>query len=75
MHRTQNSPILLPPQHYVGMLHPRAHASTSRRTTMSPNRLLLVLGLVLVDLEVAERVGVLGGGDDAAGVNEALAET
>lgn len=29
-------------------------------------QLLLVLGLVLVDLEVAERVGVLGGSDDTA---------
>lgn len=35
-------------------------------------RLLVVLGLVLVDLEVPERVGVLGGGDDTGHVSYAL---
>ena len=44
---------------YVAMLPPAILQSALSR------RLLLLLGLVLVHLEVPERVGVLGGGDDA----------
>lgn len=39
--------------------------SAVRRSYRQAKRLLLLLLVGLVDLEVSERVGVLGGGDDS----------
>jgi hypothetical protein len=43
--------------------HPILQKKEERRK--EENRLLLILGLVLVDLEVSEGVGVFGGSDDS----------
>lgn len=46
--------------------------SAVRRSYRQAKRLLLLLLVGLVDLEVSERVGVLGGGDDSEEVLEVV---
>jgi len=41
--------------------------STFYLSRIGENRLLLILGLILVNLEVSEGVGVFGGSDDSVG--------
>jgi len=43
----------------------RVHSFYVYQSKIGKNRLLLILGLILVNLEVSEGVGVFGGSDDS----------
>lgn len=58
------------PQVSPAALNSKPFEKRIERVEIVESSLLLVLGLVLVDLEVSERVSVLGGGDDTEEVLE-----